>query len=167
MDSNLKIFIFFLILIVEIFQNFFKSIFPLFNRKILECLEERAIFSSWIKLSFLWNLLFDFRNHCQICLKFLINTQAPELSRGSQARSARSGENGEGEVRSLWKVGQGFRRCLKWSIHLNIPKVFWKLPEINFVRFDFYCQRSSLWSMNYVKGWVTRLFNVTPDFEFY
>ena len=33
--------------------------------------------------------------------KLLINSQAPELSRGPHARYARSGENGEGDVRSL------------------------------------------------------------------
>ena len=39
----------------------------------------------------------DLLNDITSCL----NSQAPELSRGPRARSARSGENGEGEVRSL------------------------------------------------------------------
>ena len=33
--------------------------------------------------------------------KLFLNSQAPELSRGPRARYARSGENGEGKVRSL------------------------------------------------------------------
>ena len=37
----------------------------------------------------------------KIAMSELVNSQAPELSRGPRARSARSGENGEGEVRSL------------------------------------------------------------------
>ena len=58
---------------------------------------------------FLENLEINLRPYKKVRPYF--NSQAPELSRGPRARYARSGENGEGKVRSLWKLGQGFRRC--------------------------------------------------------
>ena len=45
--------------------------------------------------------IFQFSTRNQPQIPETLNSQAPELYRGLRARCARSGENGEGEVRSL------------------------------------------------------------------
>ena len=84
-----------------------------------------------------------------------VNSQAPELYRGPRARCARSGENGEGGVRSLLKLDQ--------KLSFKTIKIYSKFYKINSF-FLIFVVKSPLYGPGRHERMIHYLFAFTTDF---